>query len=118
MVDEDSTSIFIVYVGECQAIALYEAEEDVKIVRTLSHQLLYGLIEAGGGSITHAGVIDIQNDIYIGEVGISTADGDLTFDARPSDAVTLAALAKAPIRIDRQLLADYGEDAGSYLGRE
>ena len=114
-IDADSTSVFTVIVSPCQARAFYQAVEDVRIDPFPAHQLLYDLVEAGNAIVTYAGVIAVSDHTFIGELGIRGDGGDAALDARPSDAVTLAALAGAPIRIDADLLAEYGEDAAPYL---
>ena len=114
-IDADSTSVFTVIVSPCQAKAFYQVVRDVRMDRFPAHQLLHDLVGAGDALITHAGVIAIQDHTFIGELGIRGDGGDAAIEARPSDAVTLAALAGAPIRIDADLLAEYGEDAAPYL---
>ena len=114
-IDADSTSVFTVIVDPCQAKAFYQAVQDVKIDPFPPHQLLYDLVGAGDALITHAGVIAVSNRTFIGELGIQGDGGDAAIDARPSDAVTLAALAGAPILIDADLLAEHREDAAPYL---
>lgn len=114
-IDADSTSVFTVIVSPCQAKAFYQVVRDVRMDRFPAHQLLHDLVGAGDALITHAGVIAIQDHTFIGELGIRGDGGDAAIEARPSDAVTLAALAEAPILIDADLLAEYREDAAPYL---
>ena len=114
-IDADSTSVFTMIVDFCQAMAFYQAVQDVQIDQFPAHQLLHSLVEAGNGTITHAGVIAISDHTFIGELGIQGDRSDAAIDARPSDAVTLATLAGAPIRIDADLLAEHREDAAPYL---
>ena len=114
-IDPDSTSVFTIIVDICQAMAFYEAVEDVQIDRFPAHRLLFNLVETGNATITHAGVTAISDRTFIGELGIHDDGGDAAIDARPSDAVTLATLAGAPIRIDADLLAEHREDADPYL---
>ena len=102
-------------VGFCQGLAFYQAFQDVQLGPFPAHRLLYNLVEAGNGTITHAGVIAIQDHTFIGELGIRGDGGDAAIDARPSDAVTLATLAGAPVLIDADLLAGHREDAAPYL---
>ena len=114
-IDADSTSVFTMIVGFCQGLAFYQAFQDVQLGPFPAHRLLYNLVEAGNGTITHAGVIAIQDHTFIGELGIRGDGGDAAIDARPSDAVTLATLAGAPVLIDADLLAGHREDAAPYL---
>ena len=114
-IDADSTSVFTMIVGFCQGLAFYQAVQEVQLGPFPAHRLLYNLVEAGNGAVTHAGVIAIQDHTFIGELGIRGDGGDAAIDARPSDAVTLAALAGAPVLIDADLLAEYREDPASYL---
>ena len=114
-IDADSTSVFTMIVDFCQARAFYQAVQDVRIDPFPAHQLLQNLVVAGNATITHAGVTAIRDHTFIGEVGIRGDGGDAAVDARPSDAVTLATLAGAPIRIAADVLAEHREDADSYL---
>ena len=114
-IDADSTSVFTMIVGFCQGLAFYQALQDVQLGSFPAHRLLYNLVEAGNGTVTHAGVIAIRDHTFIGELGIRGDRGDAAIDARPSDAVTLATLAGAPVLIDGDLLAEHREDAAPYL---
>ena len=114
-IDADSTSVFTMIVDFCQATAFYQAVQDVRIDPFPAHQLLQNLVEAGNATVTHAGVTAIRDHTFIGELGIRGDGRDAAIDARPSDAVTLATLAGAPIRIDADVLAGHREDAGPYL---
>lgn len=88
-----------IFVGapEATAAALHLVGADTP--RPLTHLLLVGVIEALGARVAEVRVTRLANEIFYGEIALDGPGGRVDVDARPSDAVNLALLADAPIRV-------------------
>ena len=63
------------------------------------------MVTAAGGGITEVRITKLVAPIFYAAVLVSGPDGPKEVDARPSDAVNLALVASAPIKIDASLFA-------------
>jgi len=115
LIDPEERTAFTIFIGMCQAAAIFIGLRGDEHPAIQSHDLLHRLLQAGGARMTRAAVIDIVEDIYIGEVVLSASGRSLAIDARPSDALALALLTQAPILVLQDLLTRLGEDAELYL---
>jgi len=114
LTDEEERSVFPMVIDRCQALVISAHLKGREVSSIHTHHLLHRLLEVGGAQMTHAGVVSIQGQTFIGEVGLALGKRRLAIDARPSDAIALALLLGVPIRIARSLVEEYGEDPESY----
>lgn len=74
--------------------------------RPLTYQMAAGLLEASGSRAVEARITGLTDGTFYAVVIVEGPAGRREVDARPSDAVTLAAVTGAPVRVDARLLAD------------
>jgi RNA polymerase sigma factor (sigma-70 family) len=96
-----------IWVGPAEATAIAVLLEDVELPRPGTHHLTAALLAASGGSVREVRVTRLAEKTFYGEVVL--ADGTAV-DARPSDAITLALVTGAPLRVDSDVL-DQGKSA-------
>lgn len=104
--------------GFPMVIGRVEAEEIQRIVsgtpakRPMTHQLAASMVEALGGHIVRADIVDMQEMTFLAQLVLATADGHTTavLDARPSDAIALALRAGAPLRVAEFVLEEVRTD--------
>ena len=83
-------------------------------MRPSTHDLLLAFLEAQSAFITKAAVTHVSSAVYHARVWFRTSGGgdgsgvELHVDARPSDAIVLATRCKAPLFINKTLLATRG----------
>jgi len=68
--------------------------------RPLTHDLLLTLLARLDVSVRRVLITDLRDDVYYATLHLQGARGELTLDARPSDAIALAMRARAPVLID------------------
>jgi RNA polymerase sigma-70 factor (ECF subfamily) len=90
-----------IWVGGPEASAIAVLLEDVEMPRPMTHHLTAALLQAGGTAVREVRVSRLAEHTFYGEVVL--ADGGAV-DARPSDAIALALVAGAPIRVDPAVL--------------
>lgn len=95
-----------IWVGPAEAIALALTLEAVETPRPLTYQMTASLLEAAGARAVEARITHLTDGTFYAVVIVDGPAGPREVDARPSDAVTLAAVTGAPVRVDARLLAD------------
>jgi RNA polymerase sigma factor (sigma-70 family) len=95
-----------IYVGASEAIALACSLESVETPRPLTYQFSANLLAAAGAKPREVRITRLAEGTFYAEVTIDGPAGETQVDARPSDAVNLAVVADAPIRVDADLLND------------
>lgn len=100
-------------------IGAWEAEEIRRVVsheqapRPMTHQLALALVQALGGRVLRADIVDFRDQTFIGQLAVESLDGKTLalVDARPSDAIALALRAGAPIRVAEFVLEQVRADS-------
>lgn len=87
---------------EGDALVLRMAGEETP--RPMTADLTTRLVEALGGTVERVVVSRLQENTFFAVIGVAGPEGRADVDARPSDAINLAARAGAPIYVDRAVL--------------
>jgi RNA polymerase sigma factor (sigma-70 family) len=95
-----------IWVGPFEATALALILESVETERPLTYQFAARLLEAAGARATEVRITRLTDGVFYAVVIVDGPGGRGEVDARPSDAITLAALADVPIRVEATVLAD------------
>lgn len=95
-----------IWIGPAEAAALALTLEAVEMPRPLTYQMAASLLEAAGARAVEARITALTDGTFYAVVIVDGPAGPGEVDARPSDAVTLAAVTGAPVRVDARLLAD------------
>jgi RNA polymerase sigma factor (sigma-70 family) len=102
-----------IWIGPAEAAALALTLEAVETPRPLTYQLAASLLEAAGARVTEARVTRLDGGTYYAVVLVDGPAGPGEVDARPSDAVILAAVADAPIKVGARLFAEASADTNA-----
>lgn len=108
-----------IWIGPAEATALALVLESVETPRPFSYKLATGLVEAAGSRITEVKITRLLEGVFYASVVVQGPDGPRDVDARPSDAVNLAMVSGAPIRLNSELFStgvmhDDGENPSAY----
>jgi RNA polymerase sigma factor (sigma-70 family) len=96
-----------IWIGPAEATALALTLEAVEMPRPLTYQMAVGLLAAAGAQAAETRITRLDNGgTFYAVVIVDGPAGRREVDARPSDAVTLATMVSAPIRVDARLFAD------------
>src|SRR5215469_11570574 len=101
-----------IWVGPAEAFALALTLEAVETPRPLTYQMAAGLLEAAGSRAVEVRITHLTGGVFYAAVIVDGPGGPKEVDARPSDAVTLAVVTGAAIRVDARLLADVNAAGG------
>lgn len=98
--DEENQRLLPIWIGPSEAKAIALELEGARPSRPLSHDLLLAAIHLAEGSVTQVVINDLLDSTFFATIDISTPNGDLHIDARPSDAIAVAVRAKCPVFVD------------------
>jgi len=97
-----------IWVGPYEAEAITVALQEVEMSRPLTHDLLKNVFGAFNAEITRIEIVQLQNDIFYGNI-IATVDGkEIQIDSRPSDAIALSVRAHVPILVNQSVMDEAG----------
>ena len=99
-----------IWIGPAEATALALTVESVETPRPMTYQMAASLLAAAGARVTEARITRLDEGTYYAVVLVDGPAGPGEVDARPSDAVILAAVADAPIRVGARLFAEASAD--------
>ncbi len=94
-----------IWVGEFEGTAIALRLEGVATPRPLTHAFAASLLQAVGGRVHEVQVARLAGEVYYASATVESGTGTTTVDARPSDAIALALLTGAPIRVAAGVLA-------------
>ena len=101
--------------GEVEGTAIALHLEGIQTPGPMTHAFAASVLQALGGRLREVQVSKLAEEVFYAVAVVEGADGPREVDARPSDALSLALLAGAPIRVAASVLeaeaAVSGEDA-------
>src|ERR1700761_9110610 len=89
-------------VGDAEAAALAVSLQGTEFPRPMTYQLTASLLAAAGSGLRLVRVTGMTDGVFYAQVVLR---GGATVDARPSDALNLAAVTGAPVFVAAELLA-------------
>ena len=92
-------------IGSCEGLAIHIAIEQQVVPRPLTHDLAIRLLDKLSAGIDRVVNDDFTDHDFHATIHLNTAQGSLTLDARPGDAIALALRAEVPIYATEGVLA-------------
>ncbi len=102
--DEEGQRILPIWVGIFEANAIALEIENVSTPRPMTHDLLKRIVDALGGVVERIVVCELKDNTFYASIHIKSARGEVTVDARPSDAIALALRTQARIFVDEGVI--------------
>ena len=93
-----------IWIGLLEATAMAAELEGIKMARPLTHDLLRTVLGELGATVDWVEVTELRENTYFALIYLRVADRQLTIDARPSDAISLALRTKSPIYVAHAVL--------------
>ena len=102
--EADGTREFSIVIGLFEVFAIDRLVKERPSERPLTHDLLVSVVEQLDGKIVRSVIDDLRDDTYYAKLVIKRGKEELAVDARPSDAITLALKADAPIYVAEKVM--------------
>ena len=95
---------FPLFVGPWEGEALALTLEQVETPRPLTYTLAARMLEATGHRLREARINRLADNVFYAQIVVAGPSGTHTLDARASDALNLAVLMGAPIRVPAEVI--------------
>ena len=97
-----------IWVGPYEAEAITVALQEVEMSRPLTHDLLKNVFGAFNARIKRIEIVQLQNDIFYGNIVADVNGKEVHIDSRPSDAIALSVRAHVPILVHQSVMDEAG----------
>ena len=108
LVSREDGTVLPLFVDETAAVAIAFRLMGRPTPHPLAHDLLDRLVPSLGGKLTEVRIDGLRDHVYSSHVVIQQASRQLVIEARPSDALSMAIAARAPVYTTRQVMAEGG----------
>jgi RNA polymerase sigma factor (sigma-70 family) len=88
-----------IWVGEAEATALAMQLTQMTTPRPPTYAFAASVLRAAGGELREVRIDRLEEDVFYATAVIAGPEGEREVDARPSDALNLAVLLEAPVRV-------------------
>jgi uncharacterized protein len=96
---------FPIWIGAAEGHAIKLALDTTLTPRPMSHDLIKSFMEHLSVTVRRVVIGDVKNSTYYATVYLENNGVERTVDARPSDAISLALRARAPLYVSEDVLA-------------
>ncbi len=110
LVDTLSERFVLIGISEDQALSLQLGLYGMSWTRPLTHDLFMSALDSLGYKVKKVVITKLEKDVFYAELHLSNGKRTVVLDARPSDALSLAARAKAPVFVEEKVFEKYMED--------
>lgn len=101
--DEQNQQV-IIWIGKAEAWAIAGGLNEVEPPRPLSAQLMLNLLQATNFELVEVRIDALKEEIFYAVLKIRSGKETQDIDARPSDALAMAVLARCPIYVTEEVL--------------
>ncbi len=106
LAEQDGPRMLPIVIGMPEAQAIMRRLSGEQAPRPMTHDLLDSAVCGLGGEVVGIAIISAKKGVFYARVLIRQGSRELDLDARPSDALALAADADVPISVEESLLVD------------
>jgi uncharacterized protein len=93
-----------IWIGLLEATSMATELEGIKMARPMTHDLLRTVLEQMEATVEWVDVTELKDNTYFALIYLRVGDRQITIDARPSDAISLALRTKSPIYVAKAVL--------------
>lgn len=104
--EADGDRRFPILIGGPEVFAIHRAVNDRPPPRPLTHELISNILGAMDVQIERIIINDLKDGTFYGRIILRHGKRAYDIDARPSDSIALAMMAKAPIFVAEAVLAE------------
>jgi bifunctional DNase/RNase len=102
--ERDGDHRLAIWIGREQAIGLAVRLEGMELFRPETYAMTANAIQALGGQVRAVRIDRLSEGTFYATVVLDGLQGTAEVDARPSDALNLALISRAPIQVDRAMV--------------
>ncbi|MGB9589531.1 MAG: bifunctional nuclease family protein [candidate division WOR-3 bacterium] len=110
LVDTIGERFVLIGISEDQALSLRLGLYGMNYIRPLTHDLFMAALDSVGWKVSRVVITKLDAGVFYSDLYLSKGKKTVKLDARPSDALCLAARAHCPVFVEEKVLDDYIED--------
>jgi|GEM_PF-1253340 len=110
LVDTAGDRFVLIGITEDQAFSLQMGLYGMKYFRPLTHDLFITALDSMGWKVSKVVITSLRDNVFYSNIYFSKGKRSFILDARPSDALCLAARAGCPVLVEEEVLDKYMED--------
>ena len=97
-----------IWIGPYEAEAITIALQEIEVARPQTHDLLKNVLTTLNARLLRIEVVSLRDDVFYGNLVVEV-DGRIVYiDSRPSDALAIAARARVPILVAKEVMDSAG----------
>lgn len=104
LLETEDAAIVPIAIGQNEALSIALARNNEHHERPQTHDLMLSMLEMMDGKLKHIEVSDLKDQVFYGKIILEHRGIELDIDARPSDALALAAREKVDILIAKHVI--------------
>ncbi len=97
-----------IWIGPYEAEAITISLQEIELARPQTHDLLRNILKNLDARLLRVEVIDLQDDVFYGNLVLEANGNIINIDSRPSDALALAVRMHVPILVAGEILENAG----------
>jgi bifunctional DNase/RNase len=97
-----------IWIGPYEAEAITIALQEIEVARPQTHDLLKNVLTTLNARLLRIEVVSLREDVFYGNLVVEVDGRTVMIDSRPSDALALAARARVPILVSREVMESAG----------
>lgn len=97
-----------IWIGPFEAEAITIALQEIEVARPQTHDLLKSILTTLNARLLRIEVVSLKDDVFYGNLVVEVDGRTVFIDSRPSDALALAARARVPILISKEVMDSAG----------
>ncbi len=97
-----------IWIGPYEAEAITIALQEIEVARPQTHDLLKNVLATLNARLVRIEIVSLREDVFYGNLIVEVDGRTVTIDSRPSDALALAARARVPILVSREVMESAG----------
>jgi len=116
--DTGSDTLLPIWVGIFEANAIALQIEKVDTPRTMTHDLIKGLLNHLNAKVTKIVVTELKDNTFYAMIFLDVGGKVVTVDSRPSDAIALALRTDSPIYVTEDVISKSSSTSSTALSAE
>jgi uncharacterized protein len=97
-----------IWIGPYEAEAITIALQEIEVARPQTHDLLKNILTTLNARLLRIEIVSLREDVFYGNLVVEVEGRTVYVDSRPSDALALAARARVPILVSREVMDSAG----------
>jgi uncharacterized protein len=97
-----------IWIGPCEAESISVGVKGIEVRRPLTHDVIVNVIDVLRAKLLHILISDLADKTFYATLVLSTQEGEVHVDARPSDAVATAVRLGVPIYVVESVMDEAG----------